>query len=53
MSWVDSVDLTGNWQTAVDYCAGGIPGSEYLWMIVIVATNIVGLAVSRWMVSKF
>ncbi len=42
-----------NWETAVEYCNGIIPGSEYLWMITIVVTSILGMIVSRWMVSKF
>lgn len=51
--WTDGVDLTTNWQTAVDYCAAGIPGSEYLWMATIVITCAIGLFVSRWMISNF
>lgn len=50
-----------NWDTFVDYFTGqipemgvpgGIPGSEYLWMIVIVAVSIFGFIVARRMVSK-
>lgn len=41
-----------NWEEAVAYFAGGIPGSEYLWMIVIVAVSIFGFIVARRMVSK-
>jgi hypothetical protein len=42
-----------NWEIAVDYCQGIIPGSEYLWMITILVTSVIGMLVSRWMVSKF
>jgi hypothetical protein len=42
-----------NWEAVVDYCQGIIPGSEYLWMITIIVTGILGMLVSRWMVSKF
>lgn len=48
------VDVSGNWAAAVDFCANGIiPGSEYLWMVVIAVTSVAGMIVSRWMVSKF
>ncbi|MEA4978267.1 MAG: hypothetical protein VB016_06980 [Methanomassiliicoccaceae archaeon] len=51
--WTDQVNLAGNWDIAVEYCAGGIPGSEYLWMVAILVTSVAGMLVSRWLVSKF
>jgi hypothetical protein len=51
--WADQVNLADNWRIAVDYCAGGIPGSEYLWMAAILISSVAALLVSRWMVSKF
>lgn len=48
------VDTSGNWDAAVDFCAGGlIPGSEYLWMAAIIISAVAAMIVSRWMVSKF
>lgn len=41
-----------NWETLVDYFANGIPGSEYLWIVVIIAFSVFGFIVARKMVSK-
>ncbi|MDN5356920.1 MAG: hypothetical protein PWR17_89 [Candidatus Methanomethylophilaceae archaeon] len=51
--WADQVNLADNWRIAVEYCAGGLPGSEYLWMAAIIIASAAGLLVSRWMISKF
>ncbi|MFA6952463.1 MAG: hypothetical protein WCQ23_05305 [Candidatus Methanomethylophilaceae archaeon] len=44
--------MSENWAALLDYFSGGIPASEYLWMIVIVAVSIFGFVVARKMVSK-
>lgn len=41
-----------NWDTLVGYFSAGIPGSEYLWAVVIVAFTVFGFYVARKMVYK-
>lgn len=41
-----------NWDILVNYFSNGIPGSEYLWIAVIVAFSVFGYVVARKMVSK-
>lgn len=44
--------MSENWQAMIEYFSEGIPGSEYLWIVVIAAFAIYGFAVARKMVSK-
>ncbi len=46
------MNLSENWQALTDYFSGGIPGSEYLWIVVIVAFSVFGFYIARKMVSK-
>jgi hypothetical protein len=41
-----------NWDTLIEYFADGMPASEYLWILVILAFSVYGFAVARKMVSK-
>lgn len=47
-----------NWDTMIQFFQGGenaiahLPGSEYLWAIVIVAVSITGFVIARKMVYK-
>ena len=44
--------MSANLDTLVAYFANGIPFSEYLWAIVIIAFSIAGFVIARKMVSK-
>ncbi|MFA6642541.1 MAG: hypothetical protein WCQ63_04755 [Methanomethylophilus sp.] len=44
--------MSANWDALVAYFANGVPGSEYLWAIVIIAVSVAGFIVARKMVSK-
>jgi len=44
--------MSANWDALVEYFSAGIPGSEYLWAIVIVAFSVVGFYIARKMVYK-
>jgi peptidoglycan/LPS O-acetylase OafA/YrhL len=41
-----------NWDIMIGYFSGGIPGSEYLWIGVILFFTAVGFVLARKMVSK-
>jgi hypothetical protein len=40
-----------NWQAIIDFFAGGIPGSEYIWAPIIVGIAVSALWVAKRMVS--
>jgi len=44
--------LLSNWDVLVGYFSGGMPASEYLWAVVIVAVSIFGFYVARKMVYQ-
>jgi len=44
--------MSANMEALTAYFANGIPGSEYLWAVVIIAFAIAGFVVARKMVAK-
>lgn len=44
--------MSENWQALLDYFSGGIPGSEYIWIVLIVAVGAFGFYIARKMVSR-
>lgn len=43
--------MSFNWDAIMDFFSGGIPGSEYIWVPIIVGVSLAALLIARRMVS--